>query len=95
MRDLGGRNAAAARELRALAESESLHLDVCELDVTDQSSVERAVAVVTGQAGGIDVLVNNAAYGVLGLTGPGECSPSIQTAEKSNSKFSRPSVSRR
>ena len=56
------------RELRALAESESLHLDVCELDVTDQGSVERAVAVLIGQAGGIDVLVNNAAYGVLGLT---------------------------
>ena len=68
MRDIEGRNAAAARELRALAESESLHLDVCELDVTDQGSVERAVAVVIGQAGGIDVLVNNAAYGVLGLT---------------------------
>ena len=68
MRDIEGRNAAAARELRALAESESLHLDVCELDVTDEGSVERAVAVVIGQAGGIDVLVNNAAYGVLGLT---------------------------
>src|ERR1700682_2248127 len=32
MRDLGGRNA-AARELRALAERESLHLDVRELEV--------------------------------------------------------------
>jgi NAD(P)-dependent dehydrogenase (short-subunit alcohol dehydrogenase family) len=67
MRGVEKRNAKAARELRALAEHESLHLDVGELDVTDEGSVERAVAAVIGQAGAIDVLVNNAAYGVLGL----------------------------
>ncbi len=38
-----------------------------ELDVTDDGSVERAVAAAIGQAGQIDVLVNNAAYGVLGI----------------------------
>jgi NAD(P)-dependent dehydrogenase (short-subunit alcohol dehydrogenase family) len=68
MRGIEGRNASAARELRALAERESLHLGVVELDVTDDGSVERAVAAAIERAGCVDVLINNAAYGVLGLT---------------------------
>jgi NAD(P)-dependent dehydrogenase (short-subunit alcohol dehydrogenase family) len=68
MRDIEKRNAKAARELRALAERESLHLNVVELDVTDEGSVESAVAAAIEEAGAIDVLVNNAACGVLGLT---------------------------
>jgi NAD(P)-dependent dehydrogenase (short-subunit alcohol dehydrogenase family) len=68
MRDIEGRNATVARELRALAARESLHLNVVELDVTNDGSVERGVAAAIGQAGRIDVLVNNAACGVLGLT---------------------------
>jgi NAD(P)-dependent dehydrogenase (short-subunit alcohol dehydrogenase family) len=68
MRDIEERNATAARELRALAARESLHLNVVELDVTNDGSVERAVAAAVGHAGSIDVLINNAAYGVLGLT---------------------------
>jgi NAD(P)-dependent dehydrogenase (short-subunit alcohol dehydrogenase family) len=67
MRDVEGRNASVARELRALASRESLHLSVVELDVTSDGSVERAVAAAIGQAGRIDVLINNAACGVLGL----------------------------
>src|SRR6266849_2132627 len=66
MRDIEGRNANASRELRELASRESLPLTVIELDVTDDGSVERAVAAAIGQAGQIDVLINNAAYGVLG-----------------------------
>lgn len=68
MRDIEGRNANAARELREWASRESLPLAVIELDVTDDASVQRAVAAAIGQAGQIDVLVNNAAYGVLGIT---------------------------
>jgi NAD(P)-dependent dehydrogenase (short-subunit alcohol dehydrogenase family) len=67
MRDIAGRNATAARELRGLAERESLPLHVAELDVTNDGSVERAVVEAIGQAGRIDVLINNAACGVLGL----------------------------
>jgi NAD(P)-dependent dehydrogenase (short-subunit alcohol dehydrogenase family) len=68
MRDIAGRNANATRELRELASRESLKLTVVELDVTDDGSVERAVAAAIEQAGQIDVLINNAAYGGLGLT---------------------------
>jgi hypothetical protein len=42
MRAVEGRNAKTARDLRTLAESESHQLDVLELDVTDNASVERA-----------------------------------------------------
>lgn len=68
MRGIEGRNATAARELRTLAERESLHLSVVELDVTDEASVDRGVDAAIGQTGRIDVLINNAAYGVIGLT---------------------------
>jgi len=59
MRDPGGRNAQHASELRSLAERESLHLHVLELDVTDDASVERAVRTVVDHSGGIDVAINS------------------------------------
>ncbi len=68
MRDPAGRNAANATEMRALAKSESLPLYVLEMDVTDDSSVEQAVHGCVEQAGRIDVAINNAGYGVIGLT---------------------------
>ncbi|MBZ5661376.1 MAG: SDR family oxidoreductase [Acidobacteriia bacterium] len=67
MRDIRGRNAANAGEVRAHAEKESLPLSVVELDVNDDGSVERAVAEVIHAAGHIDVLVNNAGLTVRGL----------------------------
>jgi NAD(P)-dependent dehydrogenase (short-subunit alcohol dehydrogenase family) len=68
MRDLGGRNAKHASELRELARKESLALHVLELDVTDDVSVERAVRAAIQQAGRIDVAINNAGYGLFGVT---------------------------
>jgi NADP-dependent 3-hydroxy acid dehydrogenase YdfG len=61
MRDVKGKNATAARELRGIAE-------VVELDVTDDESVARAVGDVIVAAGRIDVLVNNAGRVLSGIT---------------------------
>jgi NAD(P)-dependent dehydrogenase (short-subunit alcohol dehydrogenase family) len=67
MRNVNGRNATAAREIAELAKRESLSLQTQELDVTDDASVERAVSKVVLQCGRIDVLVNNAGYGIMDL----------------------------
>jgi NAD(P)-dependent dehydrogenase (short-subunit alcohol dehydrogenase family) len=67
MRNVKGRNAAAAGEIAELAKRESLSLQVVELDVTDDLSVESAVSKIVLQCGRIDVLVNNAGYGIMDL----------------------------
>jgi NAD(P)-dependent dehydrogenase (short-subunit alcohol dehydrogenase family) len=67
MRDPSGRNAKNASEIGALAQEESLPLHVLELDVTSDFSVENAVRACVQQAGRIDVAVNNAGYGLVGL----------------------------
>jgi NAD(P)-dependent dehydrogenase (short-subunit alcohol dehydrogenase family) len=68
MRGVQGKNARAARELHELAEKEAFWIRVVELDVTNDESVERAVSAAIDAAGCIDVLVNNAGYGVMGVT---------------------------
>jgi NAD(P)-dependent dehydrogenase (short-subunit alcohol dehydrogenase family) len=67
MRDPGGRNAKNASEIRALAEKESLPIHVLEMDVTNDTSVERAVDAAVAKAGRIDVAINNAGYYLSGL----------------------------
>jgi NAD(P)-dependent dehydrogenase (short-subunit alcohol dehydrogenase family) len=67
MRDLGGRNAKNASEIRTLAEKNSLPIQVLEMDVTDDASVERAVDAAIAKAGRIDVAINNAGYSLSGL----------------------------
>ena len=68
MRDLAGRNAAHREALERLASQESLRLRVLELDVTDQASVDSAVAAALEEAGGLDVVINNAGIAALGVT---------------------------
>jgi NAD(P)-dependent dehydrogenase (short-subunit alcohol dehydrogenase family) len=67
MRDMKGRNATVAREIAELAKQEQLFLQTLELDVVNDSSVERAVSKVVLDRGRIDVLVNNAGYGIMDL----------------------------
>lgn len=59
MRDVAGRNKAAASELEALAER-GLPIRSLEMDVTDDRSVARAVQTILAEAGRIDIAVNNA-----------------------------------
>jgi NAD(P)-dependent dehydrogenase (short-subunit alcohol dehydrogenase family) len=67
MREIGGRNAAVARELAELARREFWNLQTLELDVTKDNSVQRAADEALAKSGRIDVLVNNAGHGILDL----------------------------
>ncbi|WP_234347805.1 oxidoreductase [Streptomyces specialis] len=65
----GGRVVATARDVEAIADLAALAPDrvrAVRLDVTDEASVRSAVAGAEETFGRIDVLVNNAAFGLLG-----------------------------
>lgn len=68
MRDCSGRNAATAEDLRSLANREGWNLEALEMDVTDDASVRRAIKQALDHAGRIDVVINNAGIGALGVT---------------------------
>ena len=68
MRDIGGRNAQAAEAARRYAAEHSVTLRPIEMDVSDQASVDGAVAAVLAEAGRIDVVIHNAGHMVLGPT---------------------------
>jgi len=68
LRHANGRNAAVRDELQQLASHEGLNLYVIELDVTDDASVEAAVAHIITNAGRVEVLVNNAGVMNIGIT---------------------------
>lgn len=61
MRDVMGRNRAVAEDLRAQGAI------VIEIDVTDDTSVNQGVQSAIAKLGGLDVLINNAGLGVVGL----------------------------
>lgn len=67
MRDPQGKNSKNAADLLALASRESLSIFTLECDVTSDSSVELAVRSAIAQCGRIDVAINNAGYGIIGL----------------------------
>jgi NAD(P)-dependent dehydrogenase (short-subunit alcohol dehydrogenase family) len=63
----GWRVAATARDMDSLRDLTShANLAAFPLDVTDEDSIAAAVAAACDRFGGIDVLVNNAGYGVFG-----------------------------
>ncbi|MFL5335263.1 MAG: SDR family oxidoreductase, partial [Geminicoccaceae bacterium] len=68
MRDIKGRNAEHRESLQRLAIREQLRLQVLELDVTDQASVQSAVQAALDDAGRLDAVVNNAGVAGIGVT---------------------------
>jgi len=60
------RNLNRARALQQAAAAKQLALEILELDVDDERSVQRAVRQVLAREGQIDVLVNNAGIATLG-----------------------------
>jgi NAD(P)-dependent dehydrogenase (short-subunit alcohol dehydrogenase family) len=68
MRDIGGRNAKAAASARRYAEEHGVTLRPIEMDVSDQASVDGAVASVLAEMRRIDVVIHNAGHMVLGPT---------------------------
>ncbi|MCC8408260.1 SDR family NAD(P)-dependent oxidoreductase [Mucilaginibacter sp. UR6-1] len=61
LRDATGRNKAAAEALRQRG------VFVVEIDVTDDDSVEAGVSKASDEMGGIDILINNAGIGTVGI----------------------------
>lgn len=66
MRDVNGRNARPARELRDWAAANGVAGEILELDVDQPDSVETAVRTILDAGATLDVVVNNAAVTAFG-----------------------------
>ena len=60
------RDTTKSDKIQELAKKESLKIDVIELDVDDENSVKTAIQKILEQKQRIDVLVNNAGWGLWG-----------------------------
>lgn len=78
MRDIEARNAPAAAEAQRYAGEHGVRLHPVEMDVSDQNSVDEAIATIMREADGLDVVVHNAGHMVLG---PAEAFTPAQLAE--------------
>jgi len=60
------RNTTKSNKIKEIAQKENLKINVLELDVDDEKSVKSAIAQILDQKQRIDVLVNNAGWGLWG-----------------------------
>jgi NAD(P)-dependent dehydrogenase (short-subunit alcohol dehydrogenase family) len=78
MRDVAGRNAAAAAEAKQYSEEHHVDLRAVELDISSDESAQQAVQTVLSEQGKLDVLIHNAGHMV---TGPAEAFTPEQLAD--------------
>ena len=78
MRDVAGRNAAAAAEAKQYSDEHKVDLRTVELDVSSDESTRQAVQTVLAEQGKLDVLIHNAGHMV---TGPAEAFTPEQLAD--------------
>ena len=67
MRNIDDQNKEKKEELLSIAKGENLSIEVINLDVTDQESVDKAIKTVIDADGKIDTLVNNAGLMYVGI----------------------------
>ena len=60
------RNLAKSDNIKAVADKDHLPICIVQLDVTDDTSVNKAVQSIIKETGRIDILVNNAGYALSG-----------------------------
>ncbi len=60
------RNLAKQDSIQSVAEKEHLPVRTVQLDVTDENSVKNAIQSILSESGRVDLLVNNAGYGMTG-----------------------------